>query len=218
MVLRVMSFLFALWLPLGLSAQEQSPEALVKNTSEEIISLIKEDEGLKSGDRNRLLELVDAKVLPHFDFERMTRLALGRHWRAASPEQRQTLAREFRDLLVRTYANAYLAYQKEHEVKPSVEVQPVRSAQGGNEVTVQTLVKQESEQPIRVDYGMIKTPQGWKVYDVVVGGVSLVTTYRSTFDNEAQQSGIDGLIALLKDRNRTGQTLEDKAKPEDKTK
>jgi phospholipid transport system substrate-binding protein len=199
-------FLAALLLPLSASAQEVSAEAQVKKTTQEIVTLIKEDKAVKSGDRKRLLELVDAKVLPHFDFSRMTRLAVGRHWINASPEQRESLVREFRNLLVRTYANAFLTYQKEHAVDPAVEVKQGRSDKA-DDVTVQTVVRNPGEQPIRVDYDMVKTAQGWKVYDVVVEGVSLVTTYRTTFNDRIQQTGVDGLISLLKEKNQGGQSL-----------
>lgn len=204
-------FLAALLLPLSANAQEVSPEAQVKNTTQEILSLVKEDKAVKSGDRRRLMELVDTKVLPHFDFARMTRLAVGRHWINASPEQRESLVREFRNLLVRTYTNAFLTYQKEHVIDPTVEVKQGRSERA-DDVTVQTVVRNPGEQPIRVDYDMVKTPQGWKVYDVAVEGVSLVTTYRTTFNDRIQQTGVDGLIALLKDKNTSGQPLKTEAK------
>lgn len=204
--------LAALLLPLSASAQELSPEAQVKNTTQEIVALIKQDQAVKSGDRQRLMELVEAKVLPHFDFQRMTRLAVGRHWINASPEQRQSLVREFRNLLVRTYTNAFLTYQKEHAVDPTVELKQSRREQKGDDVTVQTVVRNPGEQPIRVDYDMINTPQGWKVYDVAVEGVSLVTTYRTTFNDQIQQSGVNGLIALLKDKNTSGQPLKTEPK------
>lgn len=199
-------FLTALLLPFGASAQEVSAEAQVKKTTQEILTLIKEDKAVKSGDRKRLMELVEAKVLPHFDFQRMTRLAVGRHWTNASPEQREALVREFRNLLVRTYTNAFLTYQKEHVLDPTAEVKQGRSDKA-DDVTVQTVVRNPGEQPIRVDYDMVKTAQGWKVYDVVVEGVSLVTTYRTTFNDRIQQTGVDGLISLLKEKNQGGQSL-----------
>jgi phospholipid transport system substrate-binding protein len=206
-------FLFGFLLLLsGAARADVSPEAQVKKSTHEILALIKEDKGVKTGDRRRLMDLVDAKVLPHFDFQRMTRLAVGRHWAAASPEQRETLVSEFRNLLVRTYANAFLTYQREHVVDPTVEIRPGRRGQTPEDVTVQTIVRNPGEQPIMVDYDMVKTGDHWKVYDVVVGGVSLVTTYRTTFSQEIQQSGVDGLIRLLKEKNRSPQTSQGDSK------
>jgi len=207
------TFLFGLLVLLSSAARgDVSPEAQVKQTTQEILALIKEDQAVKAGDRHRLMELVDGKVLPHFDFQRMTRLAIGRHWAAVSPEQRETLVREFRNLLVRTYANAFLTYQKERVIDPTVDIKPGRRGQTADDVTVQTIVKNPGEQPIMVDYDMIKSGDKWRVYDVIVGGVSLVTTYRTTFSQEIQQSGIDGLVKLLKDKNQGSQTPKSDAK------
>jgi phospholipid transport system substrate-binding protein len=146
-----------------------------------------------------MLELVDAKVLPHFNFEHMTKLAVGKSWRTASAEQKKQLMSEFRILLVRTYTKAFTSYRDQ-----IVEVKPFKLDPAANEVTVKTaIVKPGSQQPILVDYDMEKMPDGWKVYDLTVEGVSLVTSYRGTFADQVQQVGIDGLIKTLVDKNRT---------------
>ena len=150
----------------------------------------------------KMLELVDAKVLPHFDFERMTKLAVGRSWRTATAEQKQALMSEFRILLVRTYTKAFTSYRDQ-----TVEVRPSKLEAGATDVTIKTsIVKPGSQQPILVDYDMEKTPNGWKVYDLTVEGVSLVTSYRGTFADQVQQGGIDGLIKTLVDKNKTAAT------------
>ncbi|MGH8719224.1 MAG: MlaC/ttg2D family ABC transporter substrate-binding protein, partial [Burkholderiales bacterium] len=146
---------------------------------------------------DKLLELVEAKVLPHFDFERMTRLTVGKHWNRASGEQKEALQREFKNLLIRTYSAAFTGYQNQ-----TVEVKPLR-ADPKDSTTVQTLVNRPGGKPIEVNYDLGKTPNGWKVYDVAIEGVSLVTNYRSTFATEIQQGGIDGLIRALREKNKS---------------
>jgi phospholipid transport system substrate-binding protein len=146
-----------------------------------------------------MLELVDAKVLPHFNFEHMTKLAVGKSWRTATPEQKQALMSEFRIMLVRTYTKAFTSYRDQ-----VVEIKPFKLDAAATEVTVKTaIVKPGSQQPILVDYDMEKMPNGWKVYDLTVEGVSLVTSYRGTFADQIQQIGIDGLIKTLVDKNKT---------------
>ncbi len=176
---------------------EQSPDALVKQTSQEVIDVLKQDKELASGSQDKLLELVEAKVLPHFDFERMTRLTVGKHWNRASAEQKEELQREFKNLLIRTYSAAFTGYQNQ-----TVEVKPLR-ADPKDRATVQTLVNRPGGKPIEVNYDLGKTPKGWKVYDVAIEGVSLVTNYRSTFATEIQQGGIDGLIKALREKNKS---------------
>ncbi|MGH8772963.1 MAG: MlaC/ttg2D family ABC transporter substrate-binding protein [Burkholderiales bacterium] len=176
---------------------EQSPDALVKQTSQEVIDVLKQDKELASGSQDKLLELVEAKVLPHFDFERMTRLTVGKHWNRASAEQKEELQREFKNLLIRTYSAAFTGYQNQ-----TVEVKPLR-ADPKDRATVQTLVNRPGGKPIEVNYDLGKTPNGWKVYDVAIEGVSLVTNYRSTFATEIQQGGIDGLIKALREKNKS---------------
>ena len=187
----------AAWLPaLVAVSAELAPDELVRTTSREVIEILKTDKEARSG--KRLLDLVDAKVLPHFDFTRMTRLAVGKNWRNATPEQQQSLVREFRTLLVRTYSSALATYKDQ-----VIDVRPVKLNAGDTEVTVRTQVQQSGGQPVQIDYAMEKKPDGWKVFDVTVAGVSLVTNYRSTFDRQIAEGGIDGLIKSLADKNRS---------------
>jgi len=178
-------------------AQILAPDALVKNISDEVIAIIKQDKDIQAGQKKKIEDLVDAKVLPHFDFTRMTALALGRNWRTASADQKKALIGEFRTLLVRTYSNALTNYKNQ-----VIEFKPLRAAATDTDVTVRTQVRQTGTEPIGIDYSMEKTADGWKVYDVVVGGVSLVTNYRETFNAEIRDGGIDGLIKSLASKNR----------------
>ena len=181
----------------AVSAQDFAPDAQVKKITDEVISVIKQDQDIRAGNQKKLNELVDAKVLPHFDFSRMTALAVGRHWRKASTEQQQALTSEFRTLLVRTYSGALSTYKNQ-----TIEFKPLRAAAEDTEVTVRTQVKQPGAAPISIDYSMQISPDGWKVYDIVVGGVSLVTNYRETFNAQIRDGGVDGLIKSLADKNR----------------
>ncbi|MCC6534035.1 MAG: ABC transporter substrate-binding protein [Burkholderiales bacterium] len=176
-------------------AQDMAPDVLVKRTTDEIISHIRKDKELVSNSR-KLLELVDAKVLPHFNFTRMTTLAVGRPWRDATAAQREQLVQQFRTLLVRTYSTALEQYSNQ-----TIDVRPVALKQGETETTVRTQINQPGGPPIPMEYRMEKTPEGWKVFDVSVEGVSIVTTYRSTFATEVSRGGIDGLIKMLAEQN-----------------
>ena len=177
-------------------AQENSPEALVKNVTEEVLDIIRQDKEIQGGSTRKVIELVDAKVLPHFNFQRMTALAVGRDWSKANPDQKKQLADEFKTLLVRTYANALTGYKDQTiRFKPS-------KVQSDTEVMVRSEVVQSGSSPIPLDYSLEKLPEGWKVYDVIVAGVSLVTNYRDTFGQEVRANGIDGLVKMLVDRNR----------------
>jgi phospholipid transport system substrate-binding protein len=179
-------------------ADVPDPDVLIKDTVREVLEIVRADKELRSGNQKKLLELVDAKVLPHFNFERMTRLAVGKAWRTATPEQKQALVTEFRTLLVRTYTKAFTSYRDQ-----TVEVKPVKLAGDATEVTIKTaIIKPGAQQPILVDYDMEKKPDGWKVYDLTVEGVSLVTSYRGTFADQVQQTGIDGLIKTLVEKNQ----------------
>jgi len=200
----MMKLLFALCFSLlatAASAQELAPDALVKKISDEVIEIIKQDKDIKAGNQKKINELVDAKVLPHFNFSRMTALAVGRNWPKANAEQQKLLINEFRNLLVRTYSSALTTYKNQ-----VIEFKPLRAAAGDADVTVRTQVKQPGTEPVSIDYGMEKTPAGWKVYDVVVGGVSLVTNYRETFNAEIRDGGVDGLIKSLASKNRSLET------------
>jgi phospholipid transport system substrate-binding protein len=182
----------------GARADVPAPDVLIKDTVREVLDIVRHDKDLRSGNQKKILELVDAKVLPHFNFERMTKLAVGKAWRTATPEQKQALMTEFRTLLVRTYTKAFTSYRDQ-----SVVVKPLRMDSTATEVTIKTeIVKPGAQQPVLVDYDMQKTPDGWKVYDLTVEGVSLVTSYRGTFADQVQQGGIDGLIKTLVEKNQ----------------
>lgn len=181
----------------GALAQQMAPDALVKSVTDEVLDIIRKDKDIKAGSTRRAIELVEQKVLPHFNFTRMTALAVGKDWRQASPEQQKVLTEEFRDLLVRTYSNALIAYKNE-----SVDYRPFKMQPGETDVTVRTQIHQAgARQPITLDYSLEKNGNAWKVYDVVVAGVSLVTNYRSSFATEIRNGGIDGLIKTLKAKN-----------------
>ena len=181
---------------LGARAEMMAPDVLIKNTAQEVLAIVKQDKDIRAGDKKKILALVDAKVLPNFDFERMTRLAVGKAWRSATPEQKKSLVTEFRNLLVRTYANAFTGYKDQ-----TLEVKPLTIPAGADEVTVKSNVIKPGAQPLAVDYEMEKTGNGWKAFDLTIEGASLVTTYRGTFSEQIQQSGIDGLIKMLVDKN-----------------
>jgi phospholipid transport system substrate-binding protein len=195
-MLRILATLLAALVPALASAQE-SPDALVKRTTDEILTIIKTDKEVASGNSAKVVELAEQKVLPHFDFERMTRLAVGRNWAQATDAQKQALIKEFRTLLVRTYSSSLSQYRNQ-----TIEVKPTKIAPGDKEAVVKTAVIQQGGPPIPIDYAMEKTDSGWKVYDVIIDGASLVTTYRGTFNDQIQKSGIDGLVKTLQDRNR----------------
>jgi phospholipid transport system substrate-binding protein len=185
----------------AVSAQDLAPDAQVKKITEEVIGIIKQDQDIRAGNQKKINELVDAKVLPYFNFSHMTALAVGRNWPKANAEQQKTLTSEFRTLLVRTYSTALSTYKNQ-----VIEFKPLRAAAADTDVTVRTQVKQPGTEPISIDYSMEKIPSGWKVYDVAVGGVSLVTNYRETFNAEIRDGGVDGLIKSLAGKNRSLET------------
>ncbi len=187
-----------LLLPAGAMAQETAPDALVRNVTSEVLDIIRKDKDIQAGSTRRAIELVEQKVLPHFNFPRMTALAMGKEWRQANPAQQKALTDEFRTLLVRTYSNALTAYKNQ-----TVEYRPFRMQAGETDVTVRTQIAQPGGKPIHLDYSLEKQGQAWKVYDVVVGGVSLVTNYRESFANEIRNGGIDGLVKSLQAKNRS---------------
>ena len=175
---------------------EKAPDVLVKEVTLEVVDMIARDKEIKSGNRAKLIEVIEAKVLPHFNFTAMTALAMGQSWRQATPEQRKQLIEEFRTLLVRTYASALAAYSEQ-----KFEFRPLRSRPTDTDVTVNVRVLQPGAQPIPIDYSMEKTASGWKAYDVVVGGVSLVANYRTEFNSIVRQQGVDALIDTLRAKN-----------------
>jgi len=195
-MIRISTLLLALLLP-GLAGAQESPEALVKRVTDEVLAVIKTDKDLQSGNSAKIFALAEQKVLPHFDFERMTRLAVGKNWREANDPQKQALVNEFRTLLVRTYSTSLSAYRNQ-----TIDVKPGKSTPADKEALVRTAVIQQGGPQIPIDYSMEKTDTGWKVYDVVIDGASLVTTYRGTFNDQIQHGGIDGLVKTLQERNR----------------
>jgi phospholipid transport system substrate-binding protein len=178
------------------SAQE-SPDVTVKRVAEETLAAIRSDSQIQAGNQTRIREVVETKVTPYFDFTRITALAMGKNWRAATPEQQKRLSEEFRSLLIRTYSGALAQYRDE-----KIEYKPLRMNPGDNEVIVRTAVVRSSGPPVPIDYSMERTPEGWKCFDVIVAGVSLVTNYRDEFNAQIQSGGVDGLIKTLADRNR----------------
>ena len=195
---RILATLLAALVP-ALAAAQESPDALVKRTTDEILTIIKADKDVQSGNTAKVVELAEQKVLPHFDFERMTRLAVGRNWAQATPEQKQSLVKEFRTMLVRTYSSSLSAYRNQ-----TIEVKPTKMNAADKDVTVRTAVIQPGGPPIPIDYAMEKAADGsWKVYDVIIDGASLVTTYRGSFNDQIQKGGVDGLVKLLAERNKS---------------
>jgi phospholipid transport system substrate-binding protein len=188
-------------LPLVLSAEpasaQEAPDALVKRVAEDVLASIRADKDLQAGNQAKVKQLIETKLAPHFDFARMTALAVGRNWRNATPEQQQQLTDHFRTLLVRTYSGALTGYRDN-----TMDYKPLRMNAGDSEVIVRTEVRRPGQAPVQIDYNMAKTPEGWKAYDVVVAGVSLVTTYRDEFNDIVRSSGIDGLIKALDAKNR----------------
>jgi phospholipid transport system substrate-binding protein len=190
------AFLAALAFSLSASAEELAPDQLVQKITNDVLAAIKSDKDLAAGDKQKALKLAEEKVLPYIDFEHATRLAVGRSWRQASPEQQKKLINEFRNMLVRTYSNAIGAYQGQ-----TLKVLPSRGKADPEDTTVRTQFNRPGGQPLPIDFAMRKTDQGWKVYDITVEGVSLVLTYRSEFDAVVKQEGIDGLIKRLTQKN-----------------
>ena len=184
--------------PALVRAQEVAPDVLAKRVTDEVLTVLRADKDIQAGNTKKILDLVEAKILPHFNFTRMTRLAVGAPWRQATPAQQQSITNEFRTLLVNTYTTAFTQYRDQ-----SIEYRPLKMAPADTEVVVRSLIKQKSgADPIDINYSMEKTDSGWKVYDVIIAGVSLVQNYRSSFNTEIQKSGVDGLIATLASKNK----------------
>jgi phospholipid transport system substrate-binding protein len=181
------------------SASDLAPDALVKATASDVLDIIKKDKDIQSGDMRKISALAEEKILPHFDFERMSRMVLGKHWSRATKEQQQQFIAEFRSLLIRTYASALTKYRNQ-----TIEYKPFRAQPSDTEVTVKTQIVQPGGQPLPIDYSLVKKEDGWKVYDVAIEGVSLVTNYRGQFSTEVRQSGMDGLIQRLAEKNKQG--------------
>ena len=191
----LLSLILMLGAPLAL-AQEANPEQLVQKVTKEVLDALKSDKQLAAGDKEKAVKLAEEKVLPYIDFEEATRLAVGRSWTKATPEQRKQLVSEFRNMLVRTYSNAITGYQGQN-----LQVLPSRKQDSKEEATVRTQFLRPGAPPLPIDFQMLRKDGGWKVYDIAVEGVSLVLTYRSEFDAVVKQSGIDGLIKRLAQKN-----------------
>lgn len=194
---RIFATLALLVAPLVALAADVAPDVLVKDVTNDVLAIVRQDKAIQSGDTRKAVELVEAKVLPHFNFKHMTALAVGRDWRQATPEQQDQLTDAFRNLLVRTYSNALTQYRDQ-----VIEFKPMRAQPEDTDVQVRLEVKQPGAKPVQIDYSLEKTPAGWKVYDMVVAGVSLVTNYRGSFAQEIKTGGIDGLLKALQAKNR----------------
>ena len=177
-----------------LAHAQEAPDALVRKAVDEVLAVIKE-----TRDQKKLVEVAETKVVPYFDFKKMTQLAAGRNWSQASTAQQDALEHGFRTLLVRTYTAALsrTTGQAKVDVKPA-------AAGNTDDVVIKTVASEPGKQPVQIDYRMEKTPGGWKVYDVIVENLSLVTSYRSSFQSEIARSGVDGLIKVIEDKNRKG--------------
>ena len=192
------SLLFGLFLLCSSAfAQEDSPDALIKKVTDDVLTIVRQDKDIQSGNTKKAIDLVEAKVLPHFNFQRMTALAMGRDWNKASPEQKKRLSDEFRTLLVRTYSNALTSYRDQ-----TIRYKPSKMQSGDTDVLVKTEIVQPGSKPVQLDYSLEMQSDGWKVYDVIVAGISLVTNYRDTFNQEVRSNGIDGLIQMLSTKNK----------------
>jgi len=180
------------------AAAQEAPDALIKRVASDVVATLKSDKDIQAGNKKKLYDLVETKIATNFDFLRMTSLAMGRNWSKATPEQQKALAAEFKTLLIRTYSGALANYQNH-----VMEFKPLKMQPSDTDVTVRTTVTAQGGQPIPIDYNLEKTPEGWRAYDVTVGGVSLVTNYREEFNNAIRESGVDGLIKTLQAKNKS---------------
>ena len=180
-------------------AQEVAPDVLIMNVTNEVLNIVRKDKDIQSGDTGKAMDLVETKVLPIFDFTHMTQLAMARDWRQANAAQQKMLTNEFRTLLVRTYSKALTEYKNQ-----SVDFRPLALKAGATDVRVRTGIKQPGGgKPIEFDYSLEKSSAGWKVYDIEVAGISIVTNYRESFAAEVRNHGIDGLIKTLQTKNQS---------------
>ena len=181
------------------AAQDVAPDVLLKAVTSEVIAIIRQDKDIQAGNPSKVADLVETRILPLFDFARMTQMAVARNWRLATPDQQEALTAEYKTLLVRTYSTALSGYRDQ-----VIEYKPLRAAPGATEVTVKSEVKEPGKDRMTIDYDMEKTPAGWKVCDIQIAGISLVTTYRETFASRVRAGGIEGLIKSLSNKNRQG--------------
>jgi phospholipid transport system substrate-binding protein len=188
--------------PLVVAAQEVAPDTLVRDVTKEVLDIIRKDKDIQSGNTRKILDLVEAKVLPNFNFTRMTQLAVAKNWRQASPSQQALLTDEFRTLLVRTYSKALTEYKNQE-----IMFKPFAMKAGETDVRVRTEIRQTSGgKPIPMDYFLEKSGSSWRVYDIEVSGISLVTTYRESFASEVRSGGIDALISSLQAKNKPAES------------
>jgi len=199
----LIAFVFSLLTSLAAMAGE-APDVLVRNVTEDMLKTMQQDKEIQNGNLKKAAAMIETKVLPHFNFKRMTALAVGKDWRQATPQQKDKLAGEFKTLLVRTYSNAIVSYRNQ-----TVEYKPFRMQSSDTEVVVRTHVNQPGGKPIQLDYFLSKDGDSWKVFDVVVAGVSLVTNYRDAFGQEIRANGIDGLISSLVTKNQAAEVKAD---------
>jgi phospholipid transport system substrate-binding protein len=192
---RMSGFILALAFS-ALAFAQDTPEDLVRKVTEDVLTAIKSDKALQAGDREKALALAEQKVMPHIDFAEATKLAVGKAWSTATPEQQKKLVDGFRGMLVRIYSNAIEAYRGQ-----TMRVQPVNTKGAANEVTVRNQYIRPGQTPVAVDYAMRKTPEGWKIYDITVEGMSLVLTYRAEFEQVTRQAGVEGLLKRLAEKN-----------------
>jgi phospholipid transport system substrate-binding protein len=178
----------------------EGPDELVKRTADDVLAVVKTDKAIQAGDQEKIFALAEEKIVPNFDFDRVSRLVLGKNWTKATPEQKTAFQNEFRTLLIRTYATALSKYKNQ-----TIEYKPFRMVADSNVATVKTQIVQSGGQPIQVDYSLEKHPEAWKVFDIVIEGVSLVTNYRGQFAQEIRQNGLDSLIKKLADKNKATQ-------------
>jgi phospholipid transport system substrate-binding protein len=196
-LLKKLLIVVSMWALGGVAfAQDATPDELVRKSTTEVLGMLKADKELAAGDPAKVEKLANEKILPYFNFQRMTQLAVGRSWREATDSQKTALIDEFRRLLVRTYSASLSQFKNQN-----IDVKPLKLTPSDTEVVVKTLIAQPGAQSIPIDYSMEKTNDGWKVFDVLIDGGSLVTNYRSSFSTEIKNSGIDGLVKSLADRN-----------------
>lgn len=179
------------------AAAEIGADELVRQTAEDVLTTIKNDKEIQAGNQQKIFALAEEKILPNFDFERVCRMVLGKNWKSATPEQQAIFQKEFRSLLLRTYATALGKYRNQ-----VIEYKPLRAEPDAKNVSVKTQIIQPGGQPIAVDYSLVKVEGGWKVYDIVIESVSLVTNYRSQFSNEIRTNGLDSLNKKLAEKNK----------------
>lgn len=181
----------------GTASAQEAPDKMVQRVTEEVMTIVQSDKSIQSGDRNRIRQVINDKILPNLDFDRTTSLAMGRYWRDATPEQKQQVEKEFRALLIYTYSGAMTLIRDQ-----KITYEPFRADPAATDVEVFAHANNAQGQPVRFGYRLIKNPDGWKVYDVNVLGAWLIQTYKDSFAYEIQRSGIDGLIKTLADKNK----------------